>query len=137
MIIRFNKAQLSREQRESLERVLAVMQVENKSEIDVSIVEFPVKFMVKVDNDVEVIVLWDDAAKLYKLFLDEVTSEPEPEPKPESKPELTAVVDPKTLARLKYELMSTHLNMSVEKKVIFNKEYARLWSEHNSYSDLR
>ena len=39
-------------------------------------------------------------------------------------------IDPIELARLKYELMSTHLNMPVEQKIIFNKEYARLWSEH-------
>ena len=39
-------------------------------------------------------------------------------------------IDPMRLARLKYELMVTHLNMPDEKKIIFAKEYARLWSEH-------
>jgi len=70
---------------------------------------------------------------------------PAPEPTPET--EMTLIccldmdgkviktgldpnIDPIELARLKYELMSTHLNMPVEQKIIFNKEYARLWSEH-------
>lgn len=80
MIFRFNKAQLSKVQRESLEKVLAVMQVENEIEIEVIAVEFPEKFKVKLDNDVEMLVVWDGEKKLYSGLT-------EPQPEPESTPE--------------------------------------------------
>jgi len=139
MIWRFNNAQLSREMRESLEGVLAKLQESNEAEIDISVIEFPKSFKVKLDEDVELIVRWDEGGSCYGT-----QSEPEPtsehgtvevdlpghpaEPEPE--PDKHKDVDPMKLALLKYELMSTHLNMPLEKKIIFNKEYARLWSEH-------
>ena len=133
MIFRFNMAQLSNEQRESLEDVLAKLQESNKAEIDISVVEFPKSFKVKLDEDVELIVLWDEGGSRYGTQSD-TGAEPEPTPEPvakeEPKPDLHKDVDPMKLARLKYELMSTHLNMPDEKKIIFAKEYARLWSEH-------
>ena len=152
MIYRFNKAQLSREQRESLEIVLDVFQVENKNEIEVAVVEFPNKFKVKLD-DIEVIVVWDDEKKSYgglsepiptaeqiieqakkskleseKDTVDIPAQKPGLEPEPIIQPHI--VIDPIQLAALKYELMKAHLEMPNEKKIVFAKEYARLWSEH-------
>jgi len=65
MIFRFNKAQLSKEQRESLDKVLGVMQAENEIEIEVVAVEFPEKLKVKLDKDVEMLVVWDGEKKVY------------------------------------------------------------------------
>ncbi len=137
MIWRFNTAQLSREMRESLEGVLAKLQESNQAEIDVCVIEFPKSFKVKLDEDVELIVRWDEGGSRYGT-----QSEPEPTSEhgtlevdlpgcsPEPEPDKHNDVDPMTLALMKYELMSTHLNMPDEKKIIFAKEYARLWSEH-------
>lgn len=137
MVIRFNKAQLSRVQRESLEEVLAVLQVENEVELDVSVVEFPNKFKVKLDNDVEMIVVWDTEQYVYAGLTEPIPESykdtvdlPAPEPEPLSGIDPHSLIDPLKLAALKYQLMSAHLVMPVEKKIIFAKEYARLWSEH-------
>ena len=51
MIIRFNIAQLERERCEALGTFLAELQRENKAELDVSNVEFPKKFLIKVDDN--------------------------------------------------------------------------------------
>ena len=130
MKILFNTAQLLRVQQESLKEILNVLQSENGDEIEVSAFEFPNKLSVKVDKGLMILV-WDPEKKSYAGL-----TEPEPEPEleklgvgamvelPQSEP------DPMELARLKYKLMSTHLNMPDEKKIIFAKEYARLWSEH-------
>jgi len=171
MIIRFNTGQLERERYDALARLLYELQQKNKSELDVSVVEFPKKFLVKLDDNVEMIIAWDGDKKMYSGLTEpqpEPEASPEPEPSakedeehgthvlsnetpssPEPEPEPSSVliccldndgnvissglepdIDPIELARLKYELMSTHLNMPLEKKIIFNKEYARLWSEH-------
>ena len=150
MKIEFNTAQLSRPQQNSLVEVLNVLQAKNKNELVVTPVEFPIKLKVKLD-DSEMLLGWD-AVKHSYIGLENPESEPEPapDPTPEPTPEprpgfliccldmdgkvissgLEPDIDPIELARLKYELMSTHLDMPVEKKIIFNKEYARLWSEH-------
>jgi len=130
----FNEAQLSRSQRESLAEIGKAFQAENKDEIEVISVEFPDKLMMKGDDSVGIILNWSDDSHYVGI------SEPEPEPSPSPEkrgvgammesPESTPVPDPIKLARLKYELMSQHLDMPVEKKIIFAKEYARLWSEH-------
>lgn len=160
MKIQFNEAQLSRPQQESLIKVLDVLQAKNENELEVTAVEFPKKLMVKLDDDIEMLFGWDADKKSYAGITEpESPNEPKagaiksfelpesqkdtvdlPEPehgthilsdeRPKPEPERHIDVDPIKLAALKYELMSTHLNMPVEKKIIFNKEYARLWSEH-------
>jgi len=80
MIIRFNIAQLERERCEALSSMLEELQLKNKAELDVSTIEFPKKFLVKLDGDVEMIISWDDEKKVYAGV---VKPEPEPEPKPE------------------------------------------------------
>ncbi len=140
MIFRFNKAQLGRDLDEKLNGLLGEIQKGCDVEIEVWPLEFPQKFSIKAGDDVTV-VAWDDVGEEYKIL---PSPEPEPEPEPIPSPEKLGVgammespepispclPDPMRLARLKYELMSTHLNMPVEKKIIFAKEYARLWSEH-------
>lgn len=78
MIIRFNIAQLERERCEALSSMLEELQQKNKAELDVSNVEFPKKFLVKLDGDVEMIISWDDEKKVYAGVV-----KPEPEPEPE------------------------------------------------------
>ncbi len=144
MIFKFNKAQLERDLEEKLSELLGKMQKGCDTEIEVSPLEFPQKFSAKVGDDV-VIISWLAEDGEY-VILPEPEPEPEskseseklgvgammetPEPTPESKLDKHIDVDPMKLARLKYELMVTHLNMPDEKKVIFAKEYSRLWSEH-------
>jgi len=60
--------------------MLEELQLKNKAELDVSTIEFPKKFLVKLDGDVEMIISWDDEKKVYAGV---VKPEPEPEPKPE------------------------------------------------------
>jgi len=57
MIAKFNEAQLSRPQRESLRKVCEVLQLENENELVVTVVEFPIKLMVKLD-DSEMLLGW-------------------------------------------------------------------------------
>ncbi len=156
MIFKFNVAQLSRCQQKSLMDVLGVIQHENSVELVVMPVEFPKKLKVKLDNAEEMLLVWDDDGKhtYAELTTPEVEPEPEPEklgvgammesPKPESElfgymdmagkftpaNDSHSDIDPMRLARLKYELMSAHLVMPDEQKIIFAKEYSRLWSEH-------
>jgi len=144
MNLQFNPAQLSRPQRQSLIEVLGVMESENDQEIEVRVIEFPLKFAVKLDDDIEMLLGWDAEKKSYAGL---TTPDPIPDPIPESQSQSFLIccldmdgkvissglgpdIDPIELAKLKYELMSTHLNMPDEKKIIFAKEYARLWSEH-------
>lgn len=56
MIFQFDLAQLERFQRESLLKILNVIQSENKREIVVEAVELPYKFLVLADDTVEL--LW-------------------------------------------------------------------------------
>lgn len=146
MKVQFNEAQLSSPQQQSLVVVLDDLQSKNENEIVVEPVDFPITLKVRLDNDVEILLGWDAEKKSYAPMQEpEPIPEPTPEPEPQSQGFLICCldmdgkvissglepdIDPKELARLKYELMSTHLNMPVEKKIIFNKEYARLWSEH-------
>lgn len=138
MIFRFNKAQLGRDLEAKLNELLTDFQKGTDTEIEVWPLEFPQKFSIQVGDDVTV-VAWDVVGEEYQIMsLPELEPEPEPSPSQEKlgvgammeSPESTPVPDPIKLARLKYELMSTHLNMPDEKKIIFAKEYARLWSEH-------
>lgn len=138
MIFRFNIAQLERERSDALASLLDKLQRDNKSEIDVCNVEFPKRFLIKLDSGREMMVTWDAEKKVFA----EPEPEPEhgtievdlsgrpPEPKPEPEPEKDFGIDPIKLARLKYDLVTTFLTLSVEKEIIFNREYARLWGEH-------
>jgi len=80
MKIQFNEAQLSRPQRESLLAVLDVLQSENQNEIEVTPVEFPLKFRVKLDDDIEMIVGWNPESDSYAGLTT-------PDPIPESQKE--------------------------------------------------
>lgn len=95
MKINFNIAQLSRSQRKKLLSVLDVLQSENQNEIEVMPVEFPIKFKVKLDDEIEMLLGWDPETDGYTGL---TTPEPEPEPKPDPKQEpekgeLIAVLD--------------------------------------------
>ncbi len=81
MIYQFNSAQLERVQRESLEKVLAVLQTENENELNVRVVEFPKKFSVLGDKG-PMILVWDDEKQSYGGL-----TEPEPEPVAKEEPE--------------------------------------------------
>ena len=81
MICKFNDAQLSRPQRESLRKVCDVLQLENENEIVVTPVEFPYKLKVKLDDDVMMILGWDFDNESYAGL-----TEPEPEKPNEPKP---------------------------------------------------
>jgi len=83
MKINFQTAQLSRPQRESLLAVLDVLQSENENEIEVTPVEFPLKFRVKLDDDIEMVVGWNPESDSYSGIT--AKTEPEPDPIPESK----------------------------------------------------
>lgn len=132
MKIQFNTAQLSRPQLESLLKILDVLQAENKNEIEVTPVEFPLKLMVKLDDDIEMLLGWDAEKESYAGL---TTPEPKPEPKPESKPEpkpephIAYVPTPKEVAVLAYDLMKIYLLFTLEQQMEFNKEYALLLKE--------
>jgi len=81
MKIQFNEAQLSRPQRESLLSVLDVLQSENRNEIEVTPIEFPLKFRVKLDDNIEMVVGWNPESDSYAGL---TKPEPEPDPIPES-----------------------------------------------------
>lgn len=92
MKILFNKAQLSRHQRESLFGILDVLQSENDSEIEVTVVEFPFKLKVKLDDGIEMLLGWDvekdGYAGLTKPESEKDTVDlPGPESLTETKPE--------------------------------------------------
>lgn len=93
MKIQFNESQLSRPQQESLINVLDVLQVENKNELVVTPVEFPIKLKVKLDDDIEMLLGWDTEQGIYaglttperleqdiKDLAKEIVQEPEPIP---------------------------------------------------------
>ena len=156
MNFQFNPAQLSRCQQNSLMDVLGVIQSENKDELIVTPVEFPNKLKVKLDDDIEMLLGWDADKQSYaglttpehleQDIKDLAKETVQPETESETKGVLICCldmdgkvipsgglgpdIDPIELARLKYELMVTHLNMSEANKVIFAKDYSRLWSEH-------
>jgi len=104
MKINFQTAQLSRPQRESLLAVLDVLQSENENEIEVTPIEFPLKFRVKLDDNIEMVVGWNPESDSYSG----ITAKTEPEPKPESqkdtvdlpKPESTPEPEPTPAAEL-------------------------------------
>jgi len=75
MKIQFNEAQLSRAQQKSLIEVLDVLQAENKNELVVTPVEFPLKLRVKLDDDIEMLLGWDAEKQGYAGL-----TKPEPEP---------------------------------------------------------
>jgi len=80
MKILFNKAQLSRAQKKSLLEVLNVLQTENKNELEVIAVEFPLKLMVKLDDDIEMLLGWDIEKQSYAgLTTPELTEESQQE----------------------------------------------------------
>ena len=86
MITKFNEAQLSRPQRESLRKVCEVLQLENENELEVIPVEFPYKLMVKLDDDVEMLLGWDFDNKSYAGLTKPEIQDPLPyAPLPESK----------------------------------------------------
>lgn len=65
MNIKFNKAQLSRTQKQSLFGILDVLQAENELEIVVDVVDFPEKLKVKLDDEVEMLLGWDVKEQSY------------------------------------------------------------------------
>ena len=102
MKIQFNEAQLSRPQQNSLIGILDVLQSENENELEVTAVDFPLKLKVKLDDDIEMLLGWDDEKKSYAGL---TTPEPEPDPilesqkdtvdlpKPEPELDLSPVVE--------------------------------------------
>lgn len=84
MILQFNPAQLSRPQQQSLIEVLGVIESENDQEIDVRVVEFPIKFMVKLDDDIEMLLDWNAEKQSYAGLAT-------PEPTEESQQELAGL----------------------------------------------
>ncbi len=141
MIFKFNKGQLERGLEEKLSELLGKMQEGCDTEIEVWPLEFPQKFSVKCGDDVVVISWLAEDGEFVILPSPEPESKSEPESESEKlgvgammespeNPDKYKDVDPMRLARQKYELMVTHLNMPDEKKIIFAKEYSRLWSEH-------
>lgn len=65
MDFQFNPAQLSRCQRNALMTVLLIMQSENTNELKITPVEFPNKFKVKLDGDVEILIGWDSKKEAF------------------------------------------------------------------------
>ena len=78
MNFKFNTAHLSRPQQESLMAVLGVLRDKNKNELEVNPVEFPNKFVLKLDDGVRVLLGWDCEKNIYTGFA-------APETVPESK----------------------------------------------------
>jgi len=95
MNIKFNLGQLSRPQRESLEKVLAVVQSENEGEVVVQPVEFPNKLLVEIDGGVELMLGWDLEKSSYEGLTIPKT-EPEPAPKPESQKDTVDIPTPES-----------------------------------------
>lgn len=136
MNFQFNPAQLSRPQRNNLIEVLGVIESENDQEIEVTVVEFPEKLMVKLDDDTEMILVWDFDKQSYSGL-----TKPEPEPESDELgigakieiPKYTPDLDPKVkeLAERTFALMEIHLTFSPEQQLAFNKEYAKLWKERS------
>jgi len=75
MKILFSEAQLSRPQQNSLIKILDVLQSENENELEVTVVEFPYKLMVKLDDDIGMLLGWDSEKQSYAGL-----TKPEPEP---------------------------------------------------------
>ena len=100
MKIQFNEAQLSRAQQKSLIEVLDVLQNENKSELEVKAVEFPNKLMVKLDDNIGMMLGWDSEKECYSGLTESDRTEPVPEPEhgtlevdlPATEPDLSPVV---------------------------------------------
>lgn len=109
MIIRFNIAQLERERCEALGSLLSELQQANKVELDVSVVEFPKKFLVKLDGDVEMIIGWDDEKKVYAGVV-----EPEPKPEPELSSEDVRILASALVVRLNSVDVEQRLKLWIE-----------------------
>lgn len=84
MKIQFSKARLSRAQKKSLLEVLNVLQSQNKNELEVTAVEFPLKLMVKLDDDIGMLLGWDVEKQSYAGLTT-------PEPTEESQQELAGL----------------------------------------------
>jgi len=95
MKIQFNEAQLSRPQQNSLIGILDVLQSENKNELVVTPVEFPLKLKVKLDDDVEMLLGWDVESESYSGITAKTEPEPEPDPIPESQKDTVDLPEPK------------------------------------------
>lgn len=95
MKFKFNEAQLSRPQRESLRKVCEVLQLENEDELEIIPVEFPYKLKVKLDDDIEMLLGWDfDNASYAGLTTPEIQDPLPYVPLPESeKDHGTEIVD--------------------------------------------
>jgi len=94
MKINFQTAQLSRPQRESLLAVLDVLQSENENEIEVTPIEFPIKFRVKLDDDIEMVVGWNPESDSYSGITAKTEPEPKPDPIPESQKDTVDLPEP-------------------------------------------
>lgn len=86
MKIQFNEAQLSRPQQQSLIDILDVLQSQNENELVVTAVEFPEKLMVKLDDDIELVLGWDVEKQCYAGL-----TTPEPEPESPNKPKTGSI----------------------------------------------
>jgi hypothetical protein len=82
MNFKFNPAQLSRPQRNSLFKLLDVMDSENQNELEVTPVEFPIKLRVKLDDDIELLLGWDVDKQSYAGLTKPERPGPEPYRKP-------------------------------------------------------
>ena len=94
----FNPAQLSRHQQQSLIEVLGVIETENDQEIEVRVIEFPLKFAVKLDDGNEMLLGWDVEKDGYAGLTTPESTEQKPESQkdtvdlPEPEPDLSPVV---------------------------------------------
>lgn len=125
MKFQFNEAQLDRVKREKLRECLGFLQEDNEGEIEVNVFEFPDKFKVMLDDDVELVVVWDDEKSSFSKS--ELLPEPELEPEPEPEPESHRETDPIKLAELTYDLLKDFRKLTPEQKITFTTEYVRLW----------
>jgi len=82
MICRFNEAQLSRPQRESLKKVCDVLQLENELELEVTVVEFPIKLKVTLDNEITMLLGWSYEDNSYSGLTTPEIQDPPPDPLP-------------------------------------------------------
>jgi len=114
MNFKFNTAQLSRSQLKNLMGVLGVIQSENKNEIEIWPVEFPIKLKVMLDDNIAMLLGWNPETDSYSGISMPKDWEPEtkPEsqkdttdlPKPEPKPEPKTVTEPEPEPKIEPDL---------------------------------
>ena len=125
MKINFNTAQLSRPQRESLLAVLDVLQSENQNEIEITPVEFPLKFRVKLDDDIEMVVGWNPESDSYSGIT--AKTEPEPDPIPESKKDTVDLPKPESEINIDLDMAGKVIPGELTKSELGQRVQALAW----------